>query len=303
MNIDYLKSFYWVAKYNSISKASQKLHISQPGLSMQLKNLEEELGHTLLIRSNKGVLLTSVGEVVYEYAKSIFTLEENMYCSIEDLAKKENKLSIACCKNFGSYHLVSKLYQFKEVYSDADIRVDIYSTPEVIESVLSYDSNIGIIIAPSGVELLEEKKFCDDELVFFTHASYPKDSMCKDEFLKAPLVIRDKCCTDYRLIKEFTKANGYDLKELNVLLYSNCIDIIKSFIFNNRSFSFLPRSCIQFEVDRNLFKEVKLDDFDSKSSLKYSYAFIKRKQHELNHYEKSFKDFLLSVSEEKVFAI
>lgn len=300
MNLDYLKSFYCVARYNSISKASQKLHISQPGLSLQIKNLESDLGNTLLIRSNKGVLLTSAGELVFNYAKSIFALEENLYNSIEELALKKDKLSIACCKNFGSHYLASKLYGFKEIYSDADIRIDVYSTPEVIESILDYNSNIGVIIGPSNKDTLEETEFCHDELVFFTNSSYPKDSMKKDEFIKAPLIIRDKCCTDYKIVLSFTKANGYNLEDLNVLIYSNCIEIIKSFVFNKVIFSFLPRSCIQFELERNLFKEIKLDDFQIKSNLQYSYALIKRKQYELNFYEKSFKDFLFSITEKNM---
>lgn len=99
MNLDYLKSFYYIAQCNSISKASEILHVTQPGLSMQLKSLESELGFSLMSRSNKGVLLTSEGEIVYDYAKSIFTLEENMYNSINSLEQKKNTLFIASARH------------------------------------------------------------------------------------------------------------------------------------------------------------------------------------------------------------
>ena len=68
MNITYLRSFYTTVKFNSISKAAKELHLTQPGLSMQLQSLENEIGSKLLNRSNKGVELTDEGAVVSEYA-------------------------------------------------------------------------------------------------------------------------------------------------------------------------------------------------------------------------------------------
>ena len=58
MDFQYLESFYTTVKYKSISKAAAALHLTQPGLSLQLKSLENEMGSQLLVRSNKGVRLT-----------------------------------------------------------------------------------------------------------------------------------------------------------------------------------------------------------------------------------------------------
>ena len=62
MNLQYLKAFYVAVQLNSISKAAKHLHLTQPGLSMQIQSLEKDLGVTLFIRSNKGVELTEAGK-------------------------------------------------------------------------------------------------------------------------------------------------------------------------------------------------------------------------------------------------
>ena len=88
MNLEYLQSFYITVKYNSISKAAQILHMSQPGLSGQLKSLENELGAKLLVRSNKGVELTEEGEVVFNYAETLLSIQGNIKRDLSNLGQE-----------------------------------------------------------------------------------------------------------------------------------------------------------------------------------------------------------------------
>jgi len=296
MNLDYLKSFYWIAQCNSISKASEKLHVTQPGLSMQLKSLEAELGFSLLSRSNKGVLLTSEGEVVYDYAKSIFSLEENMYNSINSLEQKKNTLFIASCKTYGSYQLASKICDFKEINVGLDISMDTYNTGEVIDKILNHDYNIGIIKGncnPELSELIEETKFFDDEIVLCINPSYSKDVIKLKEVKRIPLIMRNADSITYQIVKKFLNNNGIDINDLDILIYSNCTEIIKSSILNSCCASFVSKSCIKKELENNLIKIIKLSDIEDFDDLKFSYYLINRKQYKLNLYEQNFYDFLL----------
>ena len=69
INLDLYKIFYTVAKHKHMTKASEELHISQPAISQSIKKLEDQLGGTLFIRSNKGMELTSEGEMFFEHIK------------------------------------------------------------------------------------------------------------------------------------------------------------------------------------------------------------------------------------------
>lgn len=74
MDIRVLRYFLAAAEQQSISGAAQKLHVTQPTLSRQFMELEEELGHTLFVRSNRKLRLTPKGELFYERARSIVNL-------------------------------------------------------------------------------------------------------------------------------------------------------------------------------------------------------------------------------------
>ena len=69
IDIELYKTFYFVAKYKSITKAAEMLYISQPAVTMSIKKLEEQLEMTLFTRTKRGVILTNEGKVLYEYVK------------------------------------------------------------------------------------------------------------------------------------------------------------------------------------------------------------------------------------------
>ncbi len=74
MNLELYKIFYVVAECKNITKASEKLYISQPAITKHIKHLEEYLGTPLFIRTKKGVVLTEVGEKIFLKVKHALTL-------------------------------------------------------------------------------------------------------------------------------------------------------------------------------------------------------------------------------------
>ena len=79
MNIDFelYRIFYVVANNKNITKASQELMISQPAVTKSIKNLEDQLGGTLFVRTKKGVILTPEGEELYKYIKQAIDFINN----------------------------------------------------------------------------------------------------------------------------------------------------------------------------------------------------------------------------------
>ncbi len=104
MNINNLRAFYKTVYYKSISSSAKELYLSQPAISQQIKTLEKDLKTTLLKRSNRGVIPTPAGELVYQYAERILNLYDNM---LQDLQCCENdcvnRLTISCCPTIGQY--------------------------------------------------------------------------------------------------------------------------------------------------------------------------------------------------------
>lgn len=126
MNIDLelYRVFYIVAKNKHMTKASEELHISQPAISQSIKKLEDQLGGTLFLRSNKGMELTEEGKMFYEYVKGALELinnAENEFTSFKDLSKGEIK--IGCSTTLTKLILMDVLKDFHIDYPNININI------------------------------------------------------------------------------------------------------------------------------------------------------------------------------------
>ena len=126
MNVDLelYRVFYAVAKHKHMTKASEELHISQPAISQSIKKLEDQLGGTLFLRSNKGIELTEEGKMFYEYVKGALELinnAENEFTSFKDLSKGEIK--IGCSTTLTKLVLMNALKEFHLDYPNININI------------------------------------------------------------------------------------------------------------------------------------------------------------------------------------
>lgn len=126
MNIDLelYKDFYVVAKNKHMTRASEELHISQPAISQSIKKLEDQLGGTLFLRSNKGMELTEEGKMFYEYVKGALELisnAENEFTSFKDLSKGEIK--VGCSTTLTKLILMDALESFHKDYPNININI------------------------------------------------------------------------------------------------------------------------------------------------------------------------------------
>jgi LysR family transcriptional regulator, transcriptional activator of nhaA len=94
LNYHHLQYFWTVAKEGSIAAASKKLRLAQPTISTQIKTLEEQLGVVLFDRSGRTLVLTEVGQRVFSYAESIFSLGLEMIESLQEGALARQRLRI-----------------------------------------------------------------------------------------------------------------------------------------------------------------------------------------------------------------
>lgn len=126
MNVDLelYKIFYVVAKNKNMTKASEELFISQPAISQAIKKLEEQLGGTLFIRSNKGMELTSEGRMFFTYVTGALELirnAENEFTAFKELSKGEVKIGIST--TLTKLLLMDTIQQFHQDFPNIDIKI------------------------------------------------------------------------------------------------------------------------------------------------------------------------------------
>ena len=116
-NFHQLLIFHNVAQLGSFTKAARELNISQPAVSIQVKELERSLNTVLVNRVRRGVFLTGSGEVVYEYTKRIFSLADEMRLAVQDLeGLQAGRLTIGSSSTPGEYILPLAMGIFRERY-------------------------------------------------------------------------------------------------------------------------------------------------------------------------------------------
>ncbi|WXR62445.1 LysR family transcriptional regulator [Peptostreptococcaceae bacterium AGR-M142] len=291
MNLEYLKSFYETVNQNSISKAAKELHLTQPALSLQLKNLEKELNAKLLIRSNKGVSLTDEGQVVYDYANTLLSIQGNIKRDLINLKQEVPTLIIGSCKSVGEYALPCSIYTFKKLHKEVDINMQVSNSISVLNQLKNHEINIGIIqIDAVDYDDIKTQKIVSDELVLI--GSYKKDSTKIDleELKQIPIILREDDSGSKIILQKALKEKNIDINELNIIYSLNSIEAIKSSIISKKGFAFLPKLSIMQELKENWVSIIDINDLD----ISFEYFIASRKNYKFSSYEEDFIDFIIS---------
>src|SRR3954447_24232892 len=114
LNFTHLTAFAAVAAECSVCRGANRLMVSQPAVSKQIKQLERALGVVLFDRTRKGVIATAAGELLEDYARRIFALAEEAEQAIDDLAGlRRGTLRIGAAPTLGTYFLPELLVRFR----------------------------------------------------------------------------------------------------------------------------------------------------------------------------------------------
>lgn len=131
MDIQKLRAFMCVAKYQSFTKAAVELFISQPALSKKISDFEKELGTTLFIRDNRAVELTAAGKLLYNEAPVLLKYGDDLENKVRMLGvNPDTKLSIGCTGiEYG--RLINLLYRFREQHPEISLSMHRYTAAEI----------------------------------------------------------------------------------------------------------------------------------------------------------------------------
>ena len=217
MNIDLelYKVFYAVAKNKHMTRASEELHISQPAISQSIKKLEEQLGGTLFLRSNKGMELTEEGKMFYEYVKGALELinnAENEFTSFKNLSKGEIK--IGCSTTLTKLILIDTLKEFHNEYPNININITNNLTSKLIN-----DLKLGkldfVIFNESNIKEtnLNLEKIKELKQGFIYNPEYYKDEINNlNDLNKLPLILQKEESNSRKLLDYIALQNNVKLE-------------------------------------------------------------------------------------------
>ena len=207
-----LQVFYTVARLLSFTKAAETLHMTQPAVTFQVRQLEDHFNTRLFDRTHNKIVLTDAGQKVYFYAEKIFELNSEMEHSLRALSEDTSgTLSIGGSTTIAQYTFPTLLKGFREKYPELSIRICEANTEGIVAKVESSMIDLGIVEAPVSNQDLDVDIFRADELVLIMH---PEHELAKREYVKPldiinlPFITREEGSGTKSVIFDyFTKHN------------------------------------------------------------------------------------------------
>ena len=281
MDIRQMKYFKTIVEEGTISKAAKKLHMAQPPLSMQLKQLEEELSVILLKRGNKQIELTEAGNRFYKRCLQILDLTEITKNELKE--SFQDVLRIGITSSNGGLIQQDNIKHFIEHYDHVQYRIYEGSTYEILDLLLSHNIDLGIVRTPFDTSKVNTFYLEKEPMIAIGKKEYFINTKRKiKDFKDTPLIIHQRY---------LSLINDYCLNKLiQIQLKVTCDDSRTSLIWANSGIgvAICPMSSLALPYDHSLVYTI-LED----KNLYTGIAFITRKNEEvsalLNEFIECFK--------------
>ncbi len=178
MDIRTLSYFVVIAEELNITKAAEKLCMSQPPLSSQIKNLEEELDTVLFIRGKRHLQLTDAGKLLYRHAKEILSLANKTSEEIRSMSKgMHGKISIGLVEGSAPNIAANWIEAFSNQYKNVTFHVVDGNSDELIQKLRSGLINLAVITSPCDNTLLNSFKVGQEIMTAFMSKDNPLASL------------------------------------------------------------------------------------------------------------------------------
>jgi DNA-binding transcriptional LysR family regulator len=262
MDFDQLKTFVEVAKLRSFSRAAEKVLRSQPAVSAQIRQLEQEYGQKLFDRNTKSVRLTPAGEVVLDYARQLLAMRTTSVQAASDLnGVPTGTLSIGA--NEGTF-----LYVLPKVFAEyhrrfPKVRISVYRsfTHKVSEKVEEGVIDLGVLTMPVKSPSLAATPVFRDRILLMVGPHSPlfrRTSVSLQELAQQSLIM-PKTGSIRKLIEKHLRPHR---EKLNITMELTSVVMIKQFVMDGFGVSLISASFARKNVRRGEARLLKIEGLD-----------------------------------------
>lgn len=174
LDVRHLRLVAAVVDTGSVTAAAKVLHLSQPALSHQLRDVEERLGTELFQRQGRRMLLTSPGKRVLEAARKVVAEVEAAEAEVSQLARPSQGLLRLATECYTAYHwLPGVLRRFSSKHPGVEVRIAVEATRRPVDALLSGELDLGIVSEPVKHRRLTGAPLFEDELLAVMAPDHP----------------------------------------------------------------------------------------------------------------------------------
>ena len=262
MNFDWLTTFLEVARQKSFSRAAEKLHVTQPSISAQIRALESHLGHRLLDRGGGKVTLTGAGKAFQPFAEQSLVQLKQVRLTLADMERTpRGSLTVSANDSTALYVLPILISKFKKQYPKVALNIVRAERSKTLELVLNREVEFGIVSLPVRDPRLHVELIHEDRLVLVVPTGHPLtliekptlSDAAKHDFL-VPKEGRRRELIDHLFIQNKTARR--------VAMELDSSELLKRLIVAGLGISFMPRINVVDELKQGLVQAINIEGVD-----------------------------------------
>jgi DNA-binding transcriptional LysR family regulator len=266
MDTRQLAAFCAVVERKSFSQAAERLGVTQPAVSLQIRSLEQRLGRQLLDRSGRRVEPTEAGLRLYASAQRLLQLEEQLLEELEsdDEGSVSGTLELGASTGPGGSVVPVLLCEFQERNPDVRVRLTVSDTQTVVAQVADRELELGIVGAGRRHRGVTFEPFFGDEVVLACppgHAFAGK-TITLEQLRNEPLIVMQEGAGVRQVLEDELRKAGTRLRDLDVRLELGLQESVRSAVLAGHGVTFISRLAIESDLAAGALATARVRDLD-----------------------------------------
>jgi DNA-binding transcriptional LysR family regulator len=252
MDTKQLAAFCAVVERRSFSQAADQLGVTQPAVSLQIRSLEQRIGHRLLDRSGRRVEPTEAGLRLYRGAQRLIALEQQLLAELGEEAEGELKgrLEIGASTGPGGNVMPVILGEFQQLHPQVHVALTVSDTHTVVEQVGRRELELGVVGAGGRHRGVTFEPFYRDEVVLVVPEGHrcAGRKMTLDELKREPLVLMQEGAGVRQVIEDELREHGIRFRDLDVRLELGLQESARAAVLAGFGATFISRTAIEGDL-------------------------------------------------------
>lgn len=289
-----LKVFESVARHLSYSRAADELHLTQPAVSMQIKQLEGNISLPLFEQLGKRIYLTEAGRELYQYSRSISQQLVDMEVALDELKGMERgklNISVVTTANYFAPHLLAK---FCQRYKGVTVSLNVSNRETVLKHLSDNLIDLAIMGQPPEDLDIDSESFIENPLVVIAPPDHP---LCKEQHIpvkrlaKEIFLVRESGSGTRGAMERFFAAHEV---KINKGMEADTTEAIKQAVQAGMGLGIMSQHTAELELETNRLKILDVQGFP----IIRHWHVVNRKNKRLSGVANAFREFLLKEAAE-----
>ncbi len=272
-----LQVFHTVARLLSFTKAAENLHMTQPAVTFQVRQLEEHFNTRLFDRTHNRISLTDAGKQVYRVADKIF----EHYAEMEDAVRQvtgeiSGALIIGASTTIAEYMLPALLGEFKNKYPDVSVHLKVSNTDGIVGMIENNDIDLGVVEAPVSNKNLVVETCRVDPLVVIApndHVLSSQEGVAAKTLVEHKFITREEGSGTREVIEDYLQNQGVQINDMKITMELGSPESIKGAVESGMGISIVSKATISKEMQLKSLTAIQLDP-----PLERPFSFVHQKQ-------------------------